>query len=489
MINVLTNNIPTTSAGKLGSGNVSSTVLQNLISTFSDLVENSTNTTTTKPKAHLNYVLLDEAQLAYIAEGSSCKQVGDDKVATLLSTTIEIPRNGYLYIYTSNETKNIDVYFDNLQLSHTRSPLLEENNCYAFGGDIKALCSKAMKGLAYINNNAKFNSGNEFNDDLDITLYETPFRNYNAQIGRFQGIDRLSELTPSLTPMNFGGNNPISFNDPSGLYHGGDLETVTVTGTIHRLSCTFLTYDGGSSWYGYNSSYSGGYDGGGYYGGDGSSGSASEPDGWVQDGSDYKYVDDKTVGVNNIEFIDPETGQTMHGDENGNLVAVPQELMDVVVGGTRSRSIWQRITDIVYQINKFNPIANIANGIWISATGHDSYGVQGNGWDATTHFLSAVPIGKVASLVEGAIINQTGEALFKAGYYEVNGFKFSEYYYNKLWNTGRGAPSLVAKELLQGAKNITPDAVKNGFYRYELGGWEMIYNPATKEVCHLMPIN
>ena len=70
--------------------------------------------------------------MAHRTPTSGCKQVGDEKVATLLSTTIEVPRNGYLYIYTSNETKNIDVYFDNLQLSHTRSPLLEENNYYAF---------------------------------------------------------------------------------------------------------------------------------------------------------------------------------------------------------------------------------------------------------------------------------------------------------------------------------------------------------------------
>lgn len=84
-------------------------------------------------------------------------------------------------------------------------------------------------------------------------------------------------------------------------------------------------------------------------------------------------------------------------------------------------------------------------------------------------------------------INQTSQAVLKSGYYEVNGFKFSKYYYNKLWDTGRGAPSLVAKEVLQGAKNFVPDAVKKGFNRYEYGGWEMIYNPKTKEVWHLQP--
>ena len=318
-----------------------------------------------KPKAYLNCVLLDEAQLAYVAAGSGAKQVGDDKVATLLSTTIEVPRNGYLYIYTSNETKNIDVYFDNLQLSHTRSPLLEENNYYAFGGDIKALCSKAMKGLAYINNNAKFNSGTEFNDDLDIALYETPFRNYNAQIGRFQGIDQLSELTPSLTPTQFGGNNPISFNDPSGLafaafvaskdddsggsgsggkggggdgFNGAaDLGTVTVGGTIPSSPSVGSISFGSPSGinYGNNSDNVISY----HFGCGGSSGSSgySKPDGWIQDGSSYKYVDDPNVGVKEKDFIDPLTGKTMHGDKNGNLVEVPQELMDAIVSGTRHK--------------------------------------------------------------------------------------------------------------------------------------------------------
>jgi len=69
----------------------------------------------------------------------------------------------------------------------------------------------------------------------------------------------------------------------------------------------------------------------------------------------------------------------------------------------------------------------------------------------------------------------------------VNGFKFTEYYYNKLWEKGREAPSLLAKAILEETKVILPD-VKPGFFRYEYGGWEMIYNPITKEVWHLQPM-
>ncbi|SEK63787.1 hypothetical protein [Parapedobacter koreensis] len=88
-----------------------------------------------------------------------------------------------------------------------------------------------------------------------------------------------------------------------------------------------------------------------------------------------------------------------------------------------------------------------------------------------------------------SVVNQTSKAVLKNGYYEVNGFKFSEYYYNKLWSTGRGAPSLVAKEILEGgAKTAVSDAIKAGFYKYIYGGWEMIYNPTTKEVWPLLPL-
>jgi hypothetical protein len=57
-----------------------------------------------------------------------------------------------------------------------------------------------------------------------------------------------------------------------------------------------------------------------------------------------------------------------------------------------------------------------------------------------------------------SLVNQAQEAILKNGYYEVNGFKFTEKYYNKLWgHGGRPAPSLAAKNILENATNIIPD--------------------------------
>lgn len=83
-------------------------------------------------------------------------------------------------------------------------------------------------------------------------------------------------------------------------------------------------------------------------------------------------------------------------------------------------------------------------------------------------------------------VNETAVAILKNGYYEVNGFKFSEYYYNRLWNSGRRAPSLIAQSILDHAIEIAPDPRGYaGFYKYTSDGWSMIYNPTTKIVSHL----
>lgn len=40
---------------------------------------------------------------------------------------------------------------------------------------------------------------------------------YDNALGRFYGIDKLSEVTPGITPFHFGYNSPLLMSDPSGL--------------------------------------------------------------------------------------------------------------------------------------------------------------------------------------------------------------------------------------------------------------------------------
>ncbi|NLN34167.1 MAG: hypothetical protein GX159_11315 [Flavobacteriaceae bacterium] len=49
------------------------------------------------------------------------------------------------------------------------------------------------------------------------------FRNYDPAIGRFHSPDPLGELTPDWTPYRFAFNNPVFFNDPTGLCEDCDF--------------------------------------------------------------------------------------------------------------------------------------------------------------------------------------------------------------------------------------------------------------------------
>jgi len=172
----------------------------------------------TKPHAFLNWILLDN-QFNYVAASSGFQQVGSD---TLLDQMVEpnlpMTSSGYLYIYTSNETPNIAVFFDNLQVTHVRGPLLEENHYYPFGLTMAGISNEALKAL-YPENKYRFNKGSElqnkeFSDGSGLEMYATNLRELDPQLGRWWQVD--SKPTQAESPYASMGNNPILHNDPMG---------------------------------------------------------------------------------------------------------------------------------------------------------------------------------------------------------------------------------------------------------------------------------
>lgn len=77
----------------------------------------------------------------------------------------------------------------------------------------------------------RFNS-REFQDELGLNVTAMDFRQYDPALGRFNSIDRLSEMTYPVTPYRFAFNNPVVFTDPSGLSEqsGNDLTGWVRTG-------------------------------------------------------------------------------------------------------------------------------------------------------------------------------------------------------------------------------------------------------------------
>jgi RHS repeat-associated protein len=142
-----------------------------------------------KPKAYINWILFDE-QFRVVNSSSGFSLVGNaDGVTTHSGLGVSIAKNGYLYVYCSNESDQ-DVFFDNLQVIHTRGPLLEETTYSPWGLTLAGISSKAAGKLENTMN--KF-QGQEYNGDLGVDAYEFKYRMDDPQIGRFWQVDPLAD--------------------------------------------------------------------------------------------------------------------------------------------------------------------------------------------------------------------------------------------------------------------------------------------------------
>ena len=213
------------------------------------------------PNAYLNILFFDE-RFKFDEAASRVIPIGYNPgskgtIAKLASNAVAAGKNGYVYVYFSNESEEL-VFFDNFKLSHERGRILEETHYYAFGLTIAGISSKSTNGI--LENRFKFNDGTElankeFSDGSGLDWYETTYRNYDPQIGKFWQIDPMADFSFEISPYSFGLNNPLIFIDPLGLDSDStkntgisssenpqELEAVTVTAKIKKLEGGY--YDG-----------------------------------------------------------------------------------------------------------------------------------------------------------------------------------------------------------------------------------------------------
>ena len=186
------------------------------------------------PQAFLTAIFFDERfNFIPAAEGGVAQQqvaasVGSNG-SSLTLASIKAPKNGYAFIYISNQSNN-DVYFDDLLVGIVQGNIAEENHYYAYGLKIATLSSKKL-GDSYegsLKNNYLYQGAYSELDD-DIGWNDFALRNYDPQIGRWAQMDPYNEFASSYVGM---GDDPINLVDPSG---GFVIAGLTKAGTTAIL--------------------------------------------------------------------------------------------------------------------------------------------------------------------------------------------------------------------------------------------------------------
>ncbi len=222
LLNAFTGNLAATSGGKLSATDVSSNsgIINSSLTQFLHEQDQQSGI----GKIYLSWLLLDEQKLQLAASGFVAVDPngfdpanGKVLIETNGGQAIDIPKNGYLYVYVSSEVFKKEIFFDDIRVEHIRGPLVEETAYYPFGLTMAGISSKAAGSKE---NKFKYNKkelqSNEFSDGSGLDLYDYGSRYYDAQLGTWHSPDALSEKYASMSPYAYGFNNPMLFVDPDG---------------------------------------------------------------------------------------------------------------------------------------------------------------------------------------------------------------------------------------------------------------------------------
>jgi RHS repeat-associated protein len=178
---------------------------------------NHSSETGTSPKAYLNYIVFNKDMSSVLDQGfqritTNSREYGQNGPHDNLMVSIKIKEAGYVYLYLSNENETpLEVYFDDFNVEHTKSPVIQSDEYYPFG-----LTFNSYQRENSTENKWKF-QGQEHIDVLNMGWDSFKWRNHQPDIGRFFNADPLAEKYPYYSPYTFSGNEVTSAIELEGL--------------------------------------------------------------------------------------------------------------------------------------------------------------------------------------------------------------------------------------------------------------------------------
>jgi RHS repeat-associated protein len=246
IINALTSPNKGSVIGKTFSGGIQ----PNLQTSMYNFLKNTepSNGNTNAPKAYVNIVFLDE-QFSFIDKDVNDPGVGtdfmrvsssDDPNASFPLIAQKAPKNGWVFVYLSNESVE-PVYFDDFKVVQEHSRISEEIHYYPHGLKIASISSQSFNKL-----DSKYGFQGDYSEEEDETGWDEFYlRNYDPQIARWINKDPLNEFASPYIGM---GNNPIKNVDAT----GGSISWLTplLTSTIAGATIGALTaQNNGEKWW------------------------------------------------------------------------------------------------------------------------------------------------------------------------------------------------------------------------------------------------
>jgi RHS repeat-associated protein len=169
----------------------------------------------TRPRAFLAYILFDE-ELNYI--DSKFIRASDDAAFETnqpfavpfeeLLDDVAVTANGYIYIYVTNETPGVDVWFDDLGVV-LKQNIVKQATDYGLWGDVirEQKADESVYRFGY--------QGQFAEKDSETGWNHFELREYDPVVGRWTATDPYGQFWSPYLGM---GNNPVSQVDPDGGY-------------------------------------------------------------------------------------------------------------------------------------------------------------------------------------------------------------------------------------------------------------------------------